>query len=80
MIAHGGQEIGGFFSYDEAGGRLSTTYGETTEQGACEMNAGKTYLKFETDIKTETVDGTVYEHYAVTEWIKIGGDNLPAGY
>lgn len=80
VIAHGGQEIGGFFTYDEAAGRLSTTYGETTEQGACEMNAGKTYLKFETDIKTETVDGTVYEHYAVTEWIKIGDDNMPAGY
>lgn len=71
VIAHGSEEIGGVFTYDEAEGRLSTTYGETTERGTCEMNADKTYLKFKTDTKKETVDGTVYEHYAVTEWSKI---------
>lgn len=74
VIAHGAQEIGGVFTYDEATGRLSTTYGEITERGTCEMNADRTYLKFSTDIKTETVDGAVHEHYAVTEWNKISDE------
>lgn len=80
VIVHGTAEIGGAFTYDEAAGRLSTTYGGTTEQGTCEMNADKTYLKFKTDIKTETVDGTVYEHYAVTEWVKIRDEATPVSH
>lgn len=72
VVPHGGSEIAGNFSYDETSERLSTTYGGTTEEGTAKVSADKTHLTFTTDIKTEMVDGVMYEHYAVTEWDKIG--------